>query len=207
MPRSAATNGRRTQKERVEESNRRLRDAAAELLAERGVERTTVAEIGRRAGFSHAMVNNRYGSKDRLLKTLFAEPMQQRLVEGPEGARTGLEGILEQLDQVIEFARSDPGRFRALIVLAFEMRDATLPTVARHGQWIEAYTRRLTSRLAEGQADGTVRGDLDIAAEVDDLLTRFAGLCFRWSLDWDGFPMIGALTRLRDHLEARVTPA
>ena len=57
-----------TQPERVELSNRRLLHAAAELIVEKGWEATTAAEIGRRAGYSRAMVHARYGSKDAILE-------------------------------------------------------------------------------------------------------------------------------------------
>ena len=62
-----------TQTQRVEISNRRLIEAAAELIAEKGWEATTAAEIGRRAGYSRAMVHARYGSKDAILDAFFLD--------------------------------------------------------------------------------------------------------------------------------------
>jgi AcrR family transcriptional regulator len=42
-------------------STRRLIQAAAELLTERGYERTTLAAIGERAGYSAGLVTGRFG--------------------------------------------------------------------------------------------------------------------------------------------------
>ena len=50
-----------------------------ELIAEKGWEATTAAEIGRRAGYSRAMVHARYGSKDAILETLFATEYENKL--------------------------------------------------------------------------------------------------------------------------------
>jgi hypothetical protein len=61
---------RRTQRERTAESTRRLLDAAIELIAEKGFERTTAMEIGERAGYSRSMVRARYGSKEALLESV-----------------------------------------------------------------------------------------------------------------------------------------
>ena len=75
-----------TQPERVELSTRKLVAAAAELIVEKGWEATTAAEIGRRAGYSRAMVHARFGAKDVLLIALLDEYAQgtwdtQRLKE------------------------------------------------------------------------------------------------------------------------------
>ncbi|WP_347338882.1 helix-turn-helix domain-containing protein [Mycolicibacterium sp. P9-64] len=48
----------------MEESSRRLAEAAIELIAEKGFSNTTAQEIGIRAGYSRAMVRERFGSKE-----------------------------------------------------------------------------------------------------------------------------------------------
>src|ERR1700745_982557 len=77
---AARTRARRTQQERSAESARRLLDAAIELIAEKGFERTTVAEIGERAGYSRSMVRARYGSKEALLESIFGSQLDRRVV-------------------------------------------------------------------------------------------------------------------------------
>jgi AcrR family transcriptional regulator len=66
--------------QRNADAHRRLMAAAIELIAEKGFERTTAAEIGERAGYSRNMVRDRYGSKDALLEALCEQGFGDRLL-------------------------------------------------------------------------------------------------------------------------------
>ena len=57
-----------TQAERVATSDRALIDAAIELIAERGYDRSTLAAIGEQAGYSRGLVTQRSGNKENLLR-------------------------------------------------------------------------------------------------------------------------------------------
>lgn len=57
---------RRTQAERVAESDHRLMEAAIRLVARVGYTHTTLESIGVEAGYSRGLVQHRFGSKDRL---------------------------------------------------------------------------------------------------------------------------------------------
>src|SRR6218665_1778714 len=61
---------RRTQAERVAESDRRLIEAAIRLIARVGYTHTTLESIGVEAGYSRGLVQHRFGSKERLLEDL-----------------------------------------------------------------------------------------------------------------------------------------
>ena len=63
-------------------SGRRLLEALIGLVAEKGYEATSAAEIGLRAGFSRAMVHARYGNKDALLDDLMRTEYWDRLAPG-----------------------------------------------------------------------------------------------------------------------------
>src|SRR5258706_12229442 len=64
---------RRPQAERRAQSERRLLDAATQLIAEQGFSKTTLAQIGAKAGYSRGLVNERFGSKGELVKVLADE--------------------------------------------------------------------------------------------------------------------------------------
>src|SRR5262245_31645311 len=74
----SAVTQRRTQVERRHESEEALLDAAADLVAERGVERASLASIGTRAGASRGLPNHHFGSKDALVARL-ARRAQNRI--------------------------------------------------------------------------------------------------------------------------------
>src|SRR6218665_4053996 len=79
---------RRTQAERVAESDRRLMEAAIRLIARIGYTHTTLESIGIEAGYSRGLVQHRLGSKERLLEELankIATEHRGRLVGGPPG--------------------------------------------------------------------------------------------------------------------------
>lgn len=66
---AAATNGaHRTQAERKAKSDARIIHAAIELFAEQGYVRTTLNDVGNRAGYTGGLVSNRFGSKAALLR-------------------------------------------------------------------------------------------------------------------------------------------
>ena len=61
---------RRTQEERRAEAERRLVQAAAELVGEIGPARVTLANVGERAGYSRGLATHHFGSKGALMKRL-----------------------------------------------------------------------------------------------------------------------------------------
>ena len=103
---------RRTQAERREESDRRMLQAATELIAEHGVSGTSLADIGERAGFSRGLPAFRYGSKVGLIKALL-ESMESRSyarrVVALEG-KHGLAALRTAIAHRIDTMRGSAGR-------------------------------------------------------------------------------------------------
>jgi len=58
-------------------SERRLLDAAADLVASSGIAATTFEKIGERAGCSRGLVSQRFGSKDGLIAALVTDLREQ----------------------------------------------------------------------------------------------------------------------------------
>lgn len=70
MPTMKQPTRRRTQQERRAESERKLLEATAELIVERGFGQLSLTAIGQRAGCSHALVNHLFGTKAVLIERL-----------------------------------------------------------------------------------------------------------------------------------------
>ena len=87
---------RRTQVERRSQSEDALLDAAAELIAERGVEGASLASIGTRAGSSRGLPTHHFGSKDALVARL-AQRSQDRI---SAATRERIERTLGTLEEV-----------------------------------------------------------------------------------------------------------
>ena len=164
---------RRTQAERRAASEAALLRAAAELIAERGFERTSLRSIGARAGTSREMPAYHFGSKAGLIARL-AERAHERTLEATAQAlertdrRIGELSALEALRVTIEtylevFVAADAPEERAVVVMwgATFPSDSPLPSIVHS----ERQTHRdLAATIRAGQHDGSIRADLDAAA-------------------------------------------
>lgn len=189
-----------TQPQRVELSARRLVEAAAALIVEKGWEATTAAEIGRRAGYSRTMVHARYGGKDAILDTLFRDAYDARSDVTPGPDADGLTVALGHLDRIVALYDADPVFTRAVFVLAFESVPVGSPLRRRMQAWLSGGTETVEAGLRAGIVDGSVRADVDVAAAAVDVGTAGLGIVYRWILS-DGEHRLDAdLKDLRDRV-------
>ena len=87
---------RRTQQERRAETERRVLDAALELIATGGSASMSLGRVGELAGYSRGIVNHHFGSKDELLRC--AARYAQTAMPSPDPSLTGLERLLALVD-------------------------------------------------------------------------------------------------------------
>ncbi|MEX5710603.1 TetR/AcrR family transcriptional regulator [Parafrankia sp. FMc6] len=170
---TAANGARRTQAERRAASEEAVLRAAAELIAERGLERASLRSIGARAGISRTMPAYHFGSKDVLI-TRLAERAHERTLEATrEALRQAHQRIdelssLEVLRATIEtylqvFTTADSPEERAVVVLwgATFPAEAPLPTVLEADRQTHD---QLSETIRAGQRDGSIRDDIDADA-------------------------------------------
>jgi AcrR family transcriptional regulator len=169
-----------TQPQRVELSARRLVEAAAELITEKGWEATTAAEIGRRAGYSRAMVHARYGGKDAILDAFFEHGYVERLLPALKPGATGMENAVAHFGRIQDLYAQDPDFLRAMFVMTFEAVKTTSPVRARLQTWFERGVEAVDVGLRAGIADGSVRPDVDIERAVNDISASAFGIAFHW---------------------------
>ena len=143
----------------VAEKRKRILDAAIRVFAEHGYHGSRVGDIAEDAGVAHGLLYHYFSSKEEVLRTIFVENWGQliarfRAVEASdEPAEMKLEGIAKIL---LRTWRNDP----ALVTVMVR-------EVARsehlQGQVVEVREAFaiLERVIAEGQASGTFRRDLD----------------------------------------------
>ncbi len=194
----------RTNQERVEESTLALIASAIQLFARQGYERTTAVEIGINAGFSRNMVRDRYGSKEALLQSVF-ETFADLLL--PAGRRdrdgTGLDRVVSQLDDLLGAVEREPETMRAMIVLTFETPAALQGFAGWFDGLIGEYEVELAGHLAAGQADGSVRSDVDPGREAEVFVSYAIGQCFKWALRRENYDFAGEIKAWRVRLTQR----
>ena len=108
-----------TQAERTAISDRAMLDAAIELVLENGTEKTTLAMIGEKAGYSRGLATYRFGSKAGLYDTLcksIGRSWLEYLKRGVEG-KTGIDAMCAALDTVYRWVSDSPKEARVLQIL------------------------------------------------------------------------------------------
>jgi AcrR family transcriptional regulator len=186
-----------TQPQRVETSARRLIEAAAELITEKGWEATTAAEIGRRAGYSRAMVHARYGGKDAIIDTLFRTTYEARLDTTPDDDANGLRQAVGHFDRIIDLYSEDPAFTRAVFVLTFEAVKTTSPIRGRIRDWLASGATTVEAGLRVGIDDGSVRSDVDVDAATTDISTAGLGVAYHWVVFGDAYPLDRELIKVQ----------
>jgi AcrR family transcriptional regulator len=165
---------RRSQSERRSRSEDALLEAAAEVIAERGVQGASLASIGGRAGVSRGLPTHHFGSKDALVTEL-AERSQngiERVILEARRRQAEVSGDLPVLDEILVAVDAylelfeDPGPDeRALLV----MWGSTFPSNASVDGMADAERRSyegLSRQIASGRDDGSVRADVDPMASA-----------------------------------------
>ena len=144
----------------------RLIEAAAELFAERGYERTSIQDIARAAGLTTGAIYSNFRSKRDVLLAAIAEPAEAMGAVVGQARREGLSAL-----QVIRIGAhrlvSGRGRRdRPILVNAMVLasRDPIVGQKLRKGL---AKTFREFARLVQaGQAEGSIDADVDADAYV-----------------------------------------
>ncbi len=182
------------QAERSALSDKRMFDAAVQLINERGTAKTTLKDIGEVAGYSRGLASYRFGSKDGLWMELFDkfdELWKAHIGEYVRGKR-GLEA-LQQPSRLIEiFLKAESSYLRAMYILWYESlgdESEIRASLARHHV---IYRRDVQRWIEEALADGSVSKAVDPAHFATTYCSTMFGTIYQWvvasdSVDLDGF--------------------
>jgi AcrR family transcriptional regulator len=181
-------------------------DAAIELIAEKGFDRTTAAEIGERAGYSRSMVHARYGSKEALLESIFGVELDRRLMPADDAGLSGIAWVLARVDHVATLLEEERELMRAFCVMSFEAAGPIPSLRGWYSLWLVGYERQMAGQLRAGQLEGSVRADLDPDHEAAQFVLTGLGLVFRWTLDPDGYDLAAQFSAWRARLASGYAP-
>lgn len=167
-------------------------DAAVVEIASHGYHGTTVAMIARRAGVADGTIYLYFENKEQILVSLFERAID-RFTE--QGARelAALSGPHERLDRIMELHLELVGSDRDLaIITQVELRHSLhfLDQLSRAK--VGAYLQAIAAVIAEGQAAGLWRRDL----EASFLAKSVFGVLDEMATDW-------VLSRRNTRLQAR----
>lgn len=162
---------RRTQAERRNESEQALLDAAVRLFAARGIDQTSLAEIGEEAGYSRGLVNHHFGSKAALVERL-AERSQRHFAASLRTGRPGGDAVTALADAYLTAVLTAATEVRAFFVMwgAALPSDGQLRPVFMAGD--ARFRHTVETLVRAGQEDGTIVSDVNPPA----FAVVFAGL-------------------------------
>lgn len=168
--------GRRTQVERRESARHALLAAAAEVVAEHGVQQSSLAEIGARAGYSRGLVNRHFGTKGALIEEL-AVQCQAKFTDEitSDPGRSGMALVCRSADSYLETFHNPTPFARAFLVMWGE----AFPGASARNV-IEDADRRSKAGFVEfvkiGVRDGSIKSGVDAEAFAAALLGMLRGI-------------------------------
>lgn len=182
VPGAAPARTRRRQEERTALSDRRLTEAAIELLVRRGVEGTTLQAVGVQAGYSRALATHRFGSKaglfSHVMKVASADWLDR--MQRAVGPRAGIEALCAATDATLRFIRERPNEVRVMYMLWFQSVD---PAAAFHADIAavhRAQRRDVERWIRAGQRSGTVVRTAAPRRVAEQYCASMAGIAYQW---------------------------
>jgi AcrR family transcriptional regulator len=182
----SATRPRRTQAERSARANRHLLRAAMRLIARQGYTRTTLAQVGKAAGYTGGLVSHHFGSKQGLLRQLveqaagrFYQDQVQPVIEG----KSAIDALCAMVDMYLGELVVREERMRALYVL---MGEALGPVTEINPVFAELnrnFRSAACSRMQAGIDAGEIRPDVDPDAEAAAFIGMLRGVAMQWVAD------------------------
>ena len=177
-------------------------DAAIELVLEHGTEKTTLAMIGEKAGYSRGLATYRFGSKAGLYDTLcraIGRNWLEYLKRGVDG-KTGIDAMCAALDTVYQWVTDSPREARVLQILhcgsaspGSEYQETSIDIHRRQQsdviEWIEA-----------GIRDGQIRRDVDALSVAAEYVAYTSGISYLWLISPETFNFESANRAMKQYL-------
>ena len=196
-----------TQAERTAISDRAMLDAAIELILEHGTEKTTLAMIGEKAGYSRGLATYRFGSKAGLYDTLcksIGRNWLEYLKRGVDG-KAGVDAMCAALDTVYQWVTDSPEDARVLQILhcgsaspGSEFQETSIGIHRRQlsdvVEWVKA-----------GQQQGQIRQDIDVNAVAAEYVAYTSGITYLWLLSADTFNFDSANQAMKNYLRTTLS--
>jgi AcrR family transcriptional regulator len=198
---------RRSQAIRRAEAREAILEAAILLMGEEGPEAVTLAEVGRRAGYSSGLAAHYFRRKDALLCA-----MTERVYERVRGAMAsrfaaapGLEGLMAAIRYILSYANARPHEAMALQHLIGE--SLKNPAVSDTLSAVALLNRQMIAdQMKAAQALGDVRPDLDPATESMLLVGGVRGLLQIWLSKPDAFDLATCGRAFEEMARERLAP-
>lgn len=163
MTRAGTKQGRRTQADRSSASELKLLNAAARVLVEEGYAALTFDRIGEVSGFSRGLASQKFGSKDGMVLAVvdfLNARLEARYAEGRDAVGNPLDEIMIYVRTFLEEITVDHLSLSYFVLLAATVANKA-PTQPAFVDAHQKVKKTLVLMIERGQADGTIRKDVD----------------------------------------------
>lgn len=191
-----------TQAERTAISDRAMLDAAIELVLKHGTEKTTLAMIGEKAGYSRGLATYRFGSKAGLYDTLCKSIGRNWLEYLKKGVddMVGIDAMCAALDSIYQWVSDSPNEARVLQILHC---GSASPGSEYQETSIGIHRRQLSDVVdwvRAGQRQGQISSNIDADAVAAEYVAYSSGITFLWLLSPETFNFENANKAMKNYL-------
>ncbi|MBF6328024.1 TetR/AcrR family transcriptional regulator [Nocardia transvalensis] len=183
----------------------RILDVALKTFADNGFRGASIAEIAERCGLSQPGLLHHFPTKAALLTAVLEH--RDRLDSDHMALDEELRGAdaLRRLTRLVEHNMHVPGLVQLFTVVTSEAVAADHPAHEWAVQRYRTLETWLGRALADGIADGTVRGDVDASAVARQVFAMMDGLQLQWLLDPENVDMTGLFRAYIEDLIGRIS--
>ncbi len=184
-PPAASKPKRRTHLERTELSDSRMFEAAEELILEVGTQKTTLKEVGERAGYSRGLANARYGNKETLFLKLserclgmWRDELQRRA-----GSKRGLQALITRMDAIVSYALHHSEDARVMYILWFESVGSSSEMKQGLARFHQQARDDIQNLVEEAMGAGEIAQDNNAQLFAMHFTSTMFGLSYQWSVN------------------------
>jgi AcrR family transcriptional regulator len=167
---------RRTQRERREETERKVLAAATALIARRGSRALTLAAVGEAAGYSRGIVSHHFGSRENLLRAVMRDAQAFPVPAAGDSAADWLAETVRAYLENVTRRRPSAGAFLQMWGEAIAADPVLMPLYAEQDA---SFRRLLADKVRDGITDGSVRADADADAIAVFLVGLVRGIALQ----------------------------
>lgn len=189
-------------------SRKALLDAAVEVFAQGGYRGTTLTEVAHRAGMTQTGLLHHFRTKNQLLIAV----IQER-----EDTTAAVHGLTQNLaaerfrvvEHLVALANINAATRQDQLLLTTLRAEAAPGDHPLHEHFVQRYRRfrrGLASILADAQAGGAIRADLDVSTLAREVVATLDGLHLQWLLDPEGISLERAVRAYAERLSKEIAP-
>ncbi|MDF1690746.1 MAG: TetR/AcrR family transcriptional regulator [Zhongshania sp.] len=191
-----------TQAERVAKSDENMLQVANELILAIGTEKTTLKEVGERAGYSRGLASARFGSKEELFKRILIEhrKLWYGYLQETDG-KSGIDAIRTRVDAVEHIIINEADNVKVMYTLWFDSLGHPSVLSDELVRYNTESQQGLTKIVEEGVRRGDFPADIDIPQFVIDYYSRIYGLIYQWLVTPEVVDIKKSLSSLKRYCE------